>query len=142
MVKSLLIAEHSAMSARLYAPSTGERRGPAASAVGHNNYVDSKNFRFSAFVDIMPDRRQAGDCLCEIAKTAALSHGPTRHVLAVFRPSRGHHPRVGRKEMSAQVVEKSRFAEENGVYFSRFSAENRSKMLRFRPERPRMNPKS
>ncbi len=53
------------------------------------------------------------------------------HLFAIMRTSQGHRSGLRRKEMSAQVLEKSRFAEGNGTIFARFSAANCPKTLRF-----------
>ena len=68
------------------------------------------------------------------AKGCRTRHAPSRgrqpyfgHPAAIPKPSF----RSARKEMSAQTIEKARFAEGYGGFFDRFSAENSSKSICF-----------
>ena len=67
----------------------------------------------------------------EIIGAAAHPARTGGHLFAIIRTSQGHRSGLRRKEMSAQVLEESRFAEGNGTIFARFSAANRPKTLRF-----------
>ena len=100
-----------------------------------NKNADTFSSVFPTVSAMMRHRRQIGRRAC----TKPPSPPPSKvRFFAVFRPSTPS----SRKQMSAQAIEKARFAEENGMIFSLFSPKIVSNTRLFTPKAPKAGSES